>query len=93
MLTNIGLHSSVVHWCSIDNFSLTMDDFDKCVRFVSYSYNYKVTFNEKVYLQTSGVPIETHFAPTFAVISMNLIENGTLDVLRNKKIEPILFKR
>ena len=80
------------YWSLIDNYNLTLEDFDKCIRFITY--NYEITFNDKVYLQVGGVPMGTHYAPPFAVIFMNFIESKALTALRNKfYINPLYYKR
>ena len=79
------------YWTRINNFGLSKDDFKKCLRFVTY--NYEITFNGSVYLQVSGVPVGTHFAPPFAVIFMDYIENIALTTLEAKNIKPRFYKR
>jgi len=79
------------YWPTIDSLGLTCEDFEKCLKFVTY--NYEITFNNKVYLQVGGVPMGTHYAPPFAVIFMDFIETTALTALQEKKIRPDLYKR
>ena len=79
------------HWQSKDNLGLSPEDFGKCLKFVTY--NYEITYNDKVYLQVGGVPMGTHYAPPFAVIFMNFIESVALEDLKNKNINPLIYKR
>ena len=79
------------YWSRIDNLGLDVGDFERCLKFVMY--NYEIIFNGNVYLQVSGVPMGTHFAPPFAVIFMDHIENKALKNLENENIKPTIFKR
>ena len=58
------------------------------------SYNYEISYNNKIYLQVKDCPMGTHFSPPFAIIFMNYIEAKAIKILENKyKIQPKIFKR
>ena len=62
----VVLDFSAAHWSEIDNFDLTLDQFNKLLSFASF--NYEIQFNDKVYHQIRGCPMGSHYAPPFAII-------------------------
>ena len=67
----------------------------KLLKFVSF--NYEITYNDKVYLQIKGCPMGSHYAPPFAIIYMNHIELKALSLLKSRSDFPqdssIMYKR
>ena len=85
---------SKTHWCEIDNLGICVEQFLKMLKFVSY--NYEIQFNEKVYLQVKGCPMGSHYAPPFAIIFMNYIEQQALNILEARlgiDTSEFLYKR
>ena len=70
------------HWSKIDNLNMSEEQFLKLLTFVSY--NYEIQYNNKVYLQIKGCPMGSHYAPPFAIIFMNYVENKALTLLRSE---------
>ena len=79
------------HWSEIDRFNLTLEQFSNCLKFVSY--NYEIQYEDQTYLQISGVPMGTHYAPPFAIIFMNYVESIALEKLKSVQISPSIYKR
>lgn len=80
------------NWDKIDTKGLTIQDLEKCIKFISY--NYEIEYNDKTYLQIRGCPMGAHYSPLFAIIYMNSVEEKALQVLKQDHgIEPLLYKR
>ena len=79
------------HWQSIDNFGVTMAQFESCLKFICF--NYEIKFKDKVFKQRKGCPMGAHFAPPFAIITMSQIEEEALERLKNNGMVPKIYKR
>ena len=67
------------HWHKIENMGLTVSQLEKCLIFICY--NYEIKFLNKVFKQKKGCPMGAHFAPPFAVITMEVIEREALKII------------
>jgi len=86
------LEIAVKHWKEINNFKLSTDDLERCLKFICY--NYEIQFKDKIYLQKKGCPMGAHFAPPFAILTMHKVENKALQILKDKyNFVPPLYKR
>jgi hypothetical protein len=80
------------HWAKIDNFDLSIEELKRCLVFICY--NYEIKYKDNVYLQIKGCPMGAHFAPPFAILTMNKIEKEALQKLKNDlDIVPTIYKR
>lgn len=79
------------HWHKIDTFTLTIENFKKCLCFISY--NYEIEYEGRFFLQKLGCPMGAHFAPPYAIIVMHLIETQALSCLEENLISPKIYKR
>ena len=80
------------NWDKINNWSLTIEDFKKCLTFICY--NYEIECSGQTYLQIKGCPMGAHFAPPFAIITMHKIETIALQTLATKhNFSPSIYVR
>lgn len=79
-------------WTKIDSFGFSLTELSRCLSFLAY--NSEIIFDDKVYLQTKGCPMGSHFSPPFAIIFMHVIEQKALEILHHSlHFDPILYVR
>ena len=80
------------HENTFDSYGFSHSEIEKFLKFITF--NNEVYYNNKTYLQIQGCPMGSHYAPAFAIIYMNHIENMALNKLSSShNIQPCLYKR
>ena len=89
---NAVIEFATLQWDKIVNFGMSITDLEKCLKFIAF--NYEISLGNKTYLQIKGCPMGSHFAPPFAIIVMDKIENQALSLLKtNNNIVPTVYVR
>ena len=79
------------HISELNLYGLNEKSFLDILKFVCK--NYYVTFNDKTYLQTSGVPMGARFAPPFAIIMMHHNETAAIKRVEEKGVNVVFYGR
>ena len=87
----IVMESIKKHWDGLETYGLDIQIIEEILTFVSL--NYIVEFDGDLYLQLEGVPMGARFAPPFAIIYMESVENIALNNLLKIEIDPLWYTR
>jgi hypothetical protein len=79
------------HMDEIDSFGLNDEQIKNGLSLLCF--NYEIEYNKTIYKQIKGIPMGTRFAPPFAIIYLNYIEQKALKNLREIQIFPKVYVR